>query len=96
MLHSNLPMRHAPMITSLMNAMREQAPAETRKLQRRSPTAWEDHVLAVVKRTHETMDPGGKIAAQGPNEAQMLHEAIFHEALAELTSPLSEKAPETM
>lgn len=84
------------MITALMNAMREQAPKETRMLQRRGPTAWEDHVRAVVARTRETLDPGGKIAAQGGPEAAQINEVVQAEALAELLTPISDKAPETM
>ena len=72
------------MITALMEAMIAQAPKKARALQNRGPDAMETAVRAAANRAHETLDPGGKISAQGQNEAQMVNEQAFQDALAEL------------
>lgn len=74
------------MITALMEAMIAQAPQKARTLQNRGPDAMEKAVREAANRAHETLDPGGKISAQGPNEAQMVNEQAFQDALAELTA----------
>ena len=73
------------MISELMQAMMEQAPAKAKALTRNGPEKLEQTVKGAVKRARENLAPNG-LPEDDPNQTRMLEEMIFSDALAELTA----------